>query len=455
MMPAAFEPFLRQAPLAVLARLTLESLFDSARLNALFEEHAEDQYHRELFFAHVVDLLLAVVLGTKRSVNAAFRERSGELGVSAQAVYDKLRRLDLPVAEAVVHDSACHLGAALIHLGADLPEPLPGYRARVVDGNLLSKTERRVGPLRGQWSRGLPGRVLAVYEPARDLVTHAFLEPDGHASERSRMEDVLVLAEVGDVWLLDSGFCTHEVLARFDAARSCFVVRQHGSMKGRPLQERRDAGRAENGQLYEQQLELDGPNGDWVVRRVTLVLDEPTRDGVREVHVLSNVPAEKATATALAEAYRRRWSIEGRFYEMAQTLNAEPGTLGYPAAALFAFCLGLAASNAAALVRAALRAAHGAEKVAEMSREYVAREVRETWPGMMIAVEPVLWSAARPAAPEALAKLLRWVAKHVAADRYQKARRGPKKPPTKKGAYRNGHTLSTQRLLNRRRPKPP
>jgi len=455
MMAAAFEPFLRQAPLAVLARLTLESLFDSARLNALFEEHAKDQYHRELFFAHVADLLLAVVLGTKRSVHAAFRERSGELNVSAQAVYDKLRRLDLPVAEAVVRDSACHLGAAMACLGSGLPEPLPGYRARIVDGNLLSKTQRRVGPLRGQWSRGLPGRVLAVYEPARDLVTHAFLEPDGHASERSRIEDVLALAEAGDVWVADSGFCNHEVLARFDAARSCFVVRQHGSLKGRPLGERRDAGRTENGQVYEQRLELEGPNGVWVVRRVTLALDEPTRDGVREVHVLSNVPAENATAAALAEAYRRRWSIEGRFYEMAQTLNAEPGTLGYPAAALFAFCLGLAASNAAALVRAALRAAHGAEKVAEMSREYVAREVSETYPGMMIAVEPALWSAVMPRALEELVKLLRWVAGRVDVGRYRQARRGPKKPPTKKGTYRNGHTLSTQRLLDGRRPKPP
>lgn len=455
MMPVAFEPFLRQAPLAVLARLTLESLFDARRLNALFDKHAEDQYHRELGFAHVLDLMLAVVLGTKRSVYAAFRERCGELKVSAQAVYDKLRRLDLPVAEAVVRDSACHLGAVMTHLAAGLPEPLPGYRARVIDGNLLGKTERRLGPLRGSWCRGLPGRVLAVYEPARDLVTHAFLEPDGHASERSRLADVLALAEPGDVWIADRGFCTHEVLARLDAAHSGFVVRQHGSMKGRPLEEQHEAGRVENGQVYEQRLELDGPNGAWAVRRVTLVLNEPTRDGVRQVHVLSNVPAAKATAAALADAYRRRWTVEGRFYEMAQTLNAEPRTLGYPPAALFAFCLGLAASNAAALMRTALRAAHGADAVAEMSREYVAREVRETYAGMLIAVEPALWSAVRPSAWEDLATLLGWVAGRVEVARYRKARRGPKKPPTKKGAYRNGHTLSTQRLLDGRGPKPP
>jgi hypothetical protein len=450
MMPAAFEPFLRQAPLAVLARVTVESLFDSDRLDALFEEHAEDQYHRELLFSHVVDLMLSVVLGTKPSLHAAFRDRAGEIRVSAQAVYDKIRCLDLPIAEAVVADSARQLGAVMAQLGAGLPEPLPGYRARIVDGNLLGKTERRLKPLRGSWSRGLPGRVLAVYEPTRDLVTHAFLEADGHASERSRIDDVLALAAPGDVWIADSSFCIHEVLGRLEAARACFVVRQHGSLKGRLLGERRDAGRVENGRVFEQKLELNGTNGIWEVRRVTLALDEPTRDGVTEIHILSNVPASKATAKALAEAYRKRWTVEGRFYEMSQTLNAEPRTLGYPSAALFAFCLGLAASNAAALIRTALRAAHGAEVVAEMSRMYIAREVRETYPGMLIALEPAMWSQVRPEGPEALARLLRWLADWVNADRYRKARRGPKKKPTAKGAYRNGHTLSTQRLLNAR-----
>ena len=38
--------------------------------------------------------------------------------------------------------------------------------------------------------KGLPGRVLAVYEPDVDLVTRVFLTPDGHASERSLLAAV-------------------------------------------------------------------------------------------------------------------------------------------------------------------------------------------------------------------------------------------------------------------------
>lgn len=453
MMPAAFEPFVKRTPLAVMARVALESLFDAKRVDRLFAEHAEDQYERELLFSHVLDLMLSVVLGTKTSLHAAFRDRSGEIGVRVQSVYDKLRRLDLPIAEALVADSARHLGEAMAHLGAGLAEPLPGYRARIVDGNLLGKTQRRLKPLRQDWAPGLPGRALAVYEPGRDLVTHVFLEPDGHASERSRIEGVLALARAGDVWIADSAFCTHEILDRLHGAQACFVVRQHGSMKGRPVGEGREAGRTDNGRVVEQLLELDGPRGPWPLRRVTLVLDEPTRDGLTEVQVLSNVPGDQATAVALVEAYRRRWTVEGRFYEMAQTLNAEPRTLAYPSAALFAFCLGLAASNATALLRTALRAAHGAPAVEQMSREHVARQVRDTHPGMMIALEPGRWQQLMPRDAKTLAQLLRWLASRVDPELYRKAHRGPKKKPPRKTAYRNGHTLSTQRALNAARRK--
>ena len=53
----------------------------------------------------------------------------------------------------------------------------------------------------------------------------------------------------------------------------------------------------------------------------------------------------------VAEIYRKRWTIEGLFFEVAQTLSCEIDTLCYPqAAALFAFCLGLLACNAVALL---------------------------------------------------------------------------------------------------------
>jgi hypothetical protein len=47
------------------------------------------------------------------------------------------------------------------------------------------------------------------------------------------------------------------------------------------------------------------------------------------------------------------------------TLNGEIDTLGYPKAALFAFCVALVSYNVMSTVKAALRAAHGAEAITE------------------------------------------------------------------------------------------
>jgi len=63
--------------------------------------------------------------------------------------------------------------------------------------------------------------------------------------------------------------------------------------------------------------------------------------GMPKLHLLTNVPCKGARARVIADLYRRRWSIETAFQELEATLNGEVNTLGYPKAALFAFCLAL------------------------------------------------------------------------------------------------------------------
>ena len=201
------------------------------------------------------------------------------------------------------------------------------------------------------------------------------------------------------MWIADSNFCTLKFLFGIDKAPACFVMRQHGTLVGKPLKTRKFRGRTNTGRVYEQELELSYENKTKTVRRITLVLDEPTRDGDTEIHILSNLQKNEATAMQIAELYRKRWTIEGRFYELAQTLNGEPNTLGYPKAALFAFCLALVASNAMALIRASVRQVHGPEIVENLSRYYIATEVRETYVGMMVALPPSKWVRSKASAP--------------------------------------------------------
>ena len=88
-------------------------------------------------------------------------------------------------------------------------------------------------------------------------------------------------------------------------------------------------------------------------------LDKPTRDGDREIHLLTNLPAKDARARVVAELYRRRWTIETAFQELEATLDGEISALGYPKAALLAFCVALVPYNVMSTVKAALRGAWG------------------------------------------------------------------------------------------------
>ncbi|NLY02046.1 MAG: transposase [Rhodopirellula sp.] len=125
------------------------------------------------------------------------------------------------------------------------------------------------------------------------------------------------------------------------------------------------------------------------IRRITVELYQPTRDGDTEIHILTNVPQSAANALKLADLYRKRWTIETMFQELTETLTCEIKTLGYPKAAVFAFCLALVAYNGISVIKAALRSVHGTDKVEEhVSGYYLSLEISKTYTGMMIAIPP-------------------------------------------------------------------
>jgi hypothetical protein len=187
------------------------------------------------------------------------------------------------------------------------------------------------------------------------------------------------------------------------------------------------------------------------VRRITIELQEPIRDGDTELHILSNVPCPRASAAQLARLYGRRWSIETACFEITSTLSCEIHTLGYPKAALFAFCLALLAYNAVALIKAVLRSTCGRHKVNdEVSGYYLSLEIGRTYDGMMIAIPAPHWALFRELSDNEFANALRELASSVNLSRYQKHPRGPKKKPPERTAYQNGKYVSTAKLLVQR-----
>jgi hypothetical protein len=447
-----FQPFIQETPIAVMARAVLERILDPQHLDDLFARTATRQYTNELLFSTLVDLMARVVLRQEPSVHAAYRKLEEQIPVSDQSVYNKLQHVELAVSAALVEDSARRVAPVLTALGASLPPLLRGYRVRFLDGNHLAATEHRLAELRPTWAAPLPGLALVVLDQEHMTATDVLLTEDGQAQERSLLEAVYPLVRRRDVWVADRNFCTVGFLLALRSRQAFFVVRQHAKLPCQVLGQRQAKGRCDTGRLSEQRVHLRAEEGKPVkLRRVTIVLDQPTRDGDTEIHILTNLPA-KVPAHQVAAIYRKRWTIEGLFFEVSQTLSCEIDTLCYPKAALFAFCLGLLASNAVALLKAALRAEHGEEVVSqELSAYYVTLEIRQTYTGMMVAIPAKHWQIFRTLSDAEIARVLRTIAGHVSLRRYRKTPRGPKKPQPKRRRYRNGEHISTAKAIADRR----
>ena len=272
-----------------------------------------------------------------------YRARAETLGVSLRAVYDKLQHLEPGLSAELVRHTARSLGPVITAMSGERAAWLPGYRVKILDGNHLAGTEHRIGELRTIGAGALPGKALVVLDPQAMLVTDVFCCEDGHAQERSLLNQVLETIHAGEVWIADRNFCTTDFFFGIDRRKGSFVIRQHAAnLHIESMGQRRPCGRSETGAVFEQEMQIgDGDGGTMKVRRISVELDTPTRDGEAEVHVLTNLPVEAAYAVTIAELYRRRWSVEAAFGELATCLNGEINTLGYPKAALFAFCVAL------------------------------------------------------------------------------------------------------------------
>jgi IS4 transposase len=446
MVAAAFTAFIEQRPISVMARAIVHRFLDSDHLDELFRRTAVKQYERHLLFSSVVDLMQSVVLGAEPSVFAAYRKQRPLLPVTDDSIYNKLKGMELGVSAAIVRDSAQRAEAVIDELKARRAPWLPGYRIRIIDGNHLSATEHRLKPLRDTWAAPLPGKVLAVMDPELDVASDLFLTPDGHAQERSLLDDVLQSVRARDLWMADRNFCTLKFLFEIADKLAFFLIRQHGQVQGRLKGRRRFVGHSSTGKVYEQSIEFTYAGKVRKARRITVELLQPTRDGDMVLHLLTNLP-EDVSALQCAELYRKRWTIETLFYEVTQTLQCEVKTLCYPQAALFVFCLALTAANSTAVLKAALRTTHGEEEAAEMSAYYMALEVKQTQDGMMIALPLEEWTIFREMSVAEFAAQLKQIAGHMNLEYYRKSKRGPKKPPPPMDKYRNGGHVSTYKAL--------
>lgn len=447
-----FERFIAHSPISVMARGLLEHALLPAELDTLFTRTAQRQYTRDLLFSTTVDLMSLVVTGIRPTIHAGFQALKESIPVSVTSVYNKLDGIEPAISAEMVRHTTRKLEPLIRQLNGQRPQLLPGYRVKILDGNHLAATEHRLKELRTTNAGPLPGLCLVVLDPSLMLAVDVFPCEDGHAQERSLLAAVADTVQAGDVWIDDRNFCTLGFLSAVAVRRAFFVTRQHKNLPYQGVTPFVFAGVVEGADVWEQRIRLVHSDGTiQFCRRLKLVLDKPTRDGDRELFVLTNLPEEDADALCVARLYRSRWTIEIMFRELSDLFENEIDTLAYPRAALFGFCTGLAAYNVMAAVKAALRSVHGAEKIdAELSGYYVADEIAGTYRGMMIAIPAEEWLVFGPLTVEDWSVLLRALASHVQLDKFRKHPRGAKKPRLKRQSHKRKPHVSTAKLLAER-----
>src|SRR6266699_1399271 len=136
--------FAEDSPLTVMARALLDQALQPGPIDEMFERTATVQYTDKLLFSTVVDTMGLIVCGISDSVNSVYLSRREWFPVALTNVYQKLKGVELPVMQQLVRDNAARLQAVVVALGGTLPELLPGFPVKILDGNGIVSSEHRL-----------------------------------------------------------------------------------------------------------------------------------------------------------------------------------------------------------------------------------------------------------------------------------------------------------------------
>src|SRR4051794_37216927 len=183
-------------------------------------------------------------------------------------------------------------------MGGARPDWLPGYRTRILDGNHLPGSEHRIKELRTMRAAALPGHALVVLDPRLMLATDVVPCEDGHAQERSLLDQILAKVAAKDLWIADRNFCTTDFLFGIAGRGGFFAIRQHAStLHWEFVGKRRACGRIETGQVFEQTIRATNDAGEILgLRRGPGLLGPPARGGGAQTPPPPKHPAAGAQA---------------------------------------------------------------------------------------------------------------------------------------------------------------
>ena len=249
MLNPIFDKFVKKSPVSVIARGMMERVLNPEQLDQWFETTAQEQYTKDLLFSSVFDIMTQVVSGSRPTVSAAHQASKEEIGVSVTSVYNKLNGIEVNTSAELVRYAAGAVTPIIEGLKGTHRSPLAGYRVRLLDGNCIEASEHRIAELRTLSAGALPGKSLVVYDPVLGIPVDVFPCEDGHAQERSLLNQVLSTVKKGELWVADRNFCTVGFTCAIADKDAFIVFRQHGNLPYTDLGKERAVGKIETGKV--------------------------------------------------------------------------------------------------------------------------------------------------------------------------------------------------------------
>jgi len=348
--------------LELLARLPLADAFyslwhylaDPDVLHALFRQHQGACHEQQLTFAELVQVVADALTrhhGSGRQAIVAALEAQ-QLSTQQRAVYGKLSRLPLPLAEAFLSTLTGRL-RPLFPPGlrrAALPASLAALTILIVDGKKIKRVAKRLLAVRGRPGKLYGGKLLAAYLPAEGLAVALAADPDGEANDVRLVPRLLPQARAAvagpRLWVADRQFCDLDQPGRFTEGGDHYLIRFSRKTSFHPDPQRpARAGSDALGRSYREEWGWMGTQAQGsrrcYVRRIWL--ERPGAEPV--ILVCDLLDALLYPAVDLLAVYLTRWQIETVFQKITEVFQLRHLSGSTPQATVFQASLCLVLYN--------------------------------------------------------------------------------------------------------------
>jgi Transposase DDE domain len=345
-------------PLADAALRLLNYATSDEALADTYQRHRGRSYEVDIDFPLFFRLIRDALLQRPTSAHQRFRraQDEGELDATVEAMYGKLRRVPLPLSQAVLAEPTQRLSQVLPATHDPLPRSLRSFTVLAFDGKKLKYVAKRLKPLRAVRGGVLGGKLLVVQNVATKLAVAVQAHADGEAADNGLVEGAVEQARTltdrqQRLWLGDRLFCDLNQIPVLAAHGDHFLLRYQSKVGFHADSERPTrAGTTADGLAYWQEWGVLGPpNGKrrQFVRRIHL--ERPGQDAI--ILVTNLLDADRYPATDLLAAYLRRWGIETLFLQVTQVFDLRHLISGAPLATVFQAAFVLLLYNVIQVIR--------------------------------------------------------------------------------------------------------